>query len=309
MGNMDVGIVLINYNNYKLTIEAVKSIIYNTAPELRFQIIIIDNASDYEDYTSLLKWVNGEGNGRVNLIRSVINTGFGGGNMMGVQHINAKYYAFINNDSILQNDCLSLLNNFMDDHTDVAISAPDMLDEKMERKIGFDHFVSVQREIFGSSFLEWINPKKYPNRKATYDKPLAVNYVNGSFMFCRAKDFDDVGGFDTNIFLFFEESDLCYRLYKRGKSTFFVPEAKYVHLQGKSMPHPTTTKIELKTSMFYVIRKHSGYLSYQFLRLVFILRYGLTSLVKPKYFSLFIRILIGLPLSKSIKNKQKIVRP
>jgi hypothetical protein len=70
---------------------------------------------------------------------------------------------------------------------------------------------------------------------------------------------------------------------------------------------PMATKIELKTSMFYVIRKNYGYFHYQILRMVFIFRYGFTCLIKPKYFSLFTRILMGLPLGKSLKQRQVII--
>lgn len=304
----DVAIITINYNNSDLTVESVKSFIKTTAEEIDYHIILVDNGSEGDDYKNLSQKVNDLNSDKVKLVRSDINTGFGGGNMFGVQFVNATYYAFINNDTVLHNDCLSILKSYMDAHTEVAICGPEILNEKLEKKIGFDHFVSVQREIFGSRFLELKNSKKYPSRKTQHKNPVAVNYVNGSFMFCRAIDFNFVGGFDTNIFLFFEENDLSYRLLKHNKSTHYVPEAKYIHFQGKSMPSSELTKIELKTSMFYVIRKHSGYLSYQFLRLIFILRYGLSSIVKPTYFTLFLRILIGLPISKSLKNNQKIIK-
>ncbi len=304
----DIGVVIINYNNADLTIASVKSVLKNTDPSLDIRIVIVDNASQQEDFQQLSIGIDQIEDSRIVLVRSMINTGFGGGNMMGVQHLNSTYYAFVNNDTILQNDCLHILKNYMDAHTETALCGPQILDETLTPKVSFDHFVSLTREVLGSAFLELINSKKCPNRTKEYKNPVAVNYVNGSFMFCRATDFNDAGGFDTNIFLFFEESDLSYRLLKAGKATYFVPKAKYVHYQGKSMPSSVATKLELKTSMFYVIRKHQGYLSYQLLRLLFILRYGLTSIIKPKYWALFYRILIGLPLSKSLKMEQKIVK-
>ena len=141
--------------------------------------------------------------------------------------------------------------------------------------------------------------------------PIEVDYVNGSFLFFRAVDFDQIGGFDTNIFLYFEESDICYRLKKENRKTYFLPNASYLHYQGVSINKakiPIAIKIELKTSMFYVIRKNYGYTHYQLLRFVFILRYGITSLVKPKYFKLFYRILIGLPLGTVIKTESRLFK-
>ena len=305
---VDIGVVIINYNNATLTKESVLSVITSTNVAIDLQIVVVDNASEKDDYLNLRNSISQINDARVKLVRSVINTGFGGGNMFGVQHLNARFYAFINNDTLLQNDCLTILKTHLEANSEIGLSGPQILAENLTSKVSFDHFVSLTREILGSGFLELINAKKHPNRKKEYTKPLQVNYVNGSFMFCRASSFNEVGGFDTNLFLFFEESDLSYRLLKKGSATYFVPEAKYIHYQGKSMPSSTATRLELKTSMFYVIRKHQGYLSYQLLRLLFLIRYGLSSILKPKYWSLFYRILIGMPLSKSLKMEQKIMK-
>jgi GT2 family glycosyltransferase len=303
----DVGVIIINYNNSALSIEAVKSIIEHTNSSLDYKIIVVDNASSKEDYTALKDGLEKLGHNHVELLRSMVNTGFGGGNMMGVQHVNAHYYAFINNDTILLNDCLSTLKVYLDQNANVAVAGPELQDENNNIQVGFDHFTSLQREILGKATLEFLNPKKYPARRKQYNSPLPVSFVNGSFMFVRASDFNSVGGFDTNIFLFYEEDDLCYRLLKLGKETHFIPQAKYIHYQGKSMPAPMAQKLELKTSLFYVTRKHQGYLAYQALRLFYFIRYTLTCIVKPKYLPLLYRILIGMPLTKSLKHQQKII--
>ena len=198
----------------------------------------------------------------------------------------------------------------MEKTEDAALCGPQIFNEHQKKEVSFDHFTSIGREIFGKKMLELVFPRTKPNRRKQYATPLSVDYVNGSFMFFRAKDFDSVGGFDTTIFLYFEESDICYRLKKKNRKTYFVPSASYLHYQGVSIQKTAwniRTKIELKTSMFYVIRKNYGYFHYQILRLFFILRYGLVSIVKPKYFKLFHRILIGLPLGKSLKQEQRIL--
>ncbi len=308
MKQYDIGIIIINYNKSDLTIACVRSIIERTDSKINYQLVIVDNASTFEDFSNLKESFDAPGFGHVKLVRSMINTGFGGGNMFGVQHVDASYYAFINNDTLLVNDCLSILKNYMDKQPEIAVCGPEIFNEEQERQVSFDHFSSLLREVLGKRFLEIIHPKKSPNRKKKYEKPLLVNYVNGSFMFCRANDFHNVGGFDTNIFLFYEESDLSYRLLKQGKSTCFIPEAKYMHYQGKSLPDNIISKIELKTSMFYVIRKNHGYIQYQLLRIILLVKYAFTCLVKPKYLPLLYRILIGMPVSKSIKQQQKIVK-
>lgn len=303
----DISVILINYNSSVYTKECINSVLEMTSHKLSYEIIIVDNASENEDYTSLNDYIKNLNKENISLYRSKINLGFGGGNMFGVQFANSNYYAFLNNDTLFLNDCLSLCFEFLQHNLNVAVCGPQIFDECENKIVSFNHFTSLGREIFGNRILEILFPSKKPNRKKAYTEPLKVNYVNGSFMFTRVIDFNNVGGFDTNIFLYFEESDICYRLKQKNKYSFFLPSAKYIHFEGKSTDQNILKKIELKTSMFYVIRKNMGYLSYISLRLFFVIRYTFTSLIKPKYFPLLSRILLGLPISKSLKQKQKII--
>lgn len=303
----DVSIIIINYNSSTYTLKCIEEVLNKAPNTLSYEMIVVDNASKKDDFDSLRSSLQLLNSDKVTLHRSRINTGFGGGNMHGVQSAKGSYYLFLNNDTILLNDAVSICHSFMEETSNVAVCGAQIYNDKGEKQVSFDHFTTFGREVFGKQFVETFFSK--PSRRKSYSKPLAVDYVNGSFMFFRASDFNSIGGFDTNIFLYFEESDICYRLKKNGKKTYFVPSASYLHYHGKSIGKsdtPIATKIELKTSMFYVIRKNYGYVHYQALRLVFVLRYGLTSLIKPKYFKLFYRILVGLPMGKSLKHRQPI---
>ena len=307
---LDLSIVIINYNSFEFTQKCIQSVLENTTSIISYEIIIVDNASKKDDYIALKNYISDLKYSNVRLYRSRINTGFGGGNMYAVQFANSNYYLFLNNDTLLINDPIKICFDFMEKTEDAALCGPQIFNEQQIKEVSFDHFTSLGREIFGKKMLEFVFPGTKPNRRKQYTKPLSVDYVNGSFMFFRARDFDSVGGFDTNIFLYFEESDICYRLKKKNKKTYFIPSASYLHYQGISIDNTSwniKTKIELKTSMFYVIRKNYGYLHYQILRLFFIFRYGLVSIIKPRYFKLFHRILIGLPLGKSLKHEQRII--
>lgn len=307
---LDLSVIIINYNSYEFTRECIQSVLGNTSSTVTYEIIIVDNASKNDDYLALKNYISDLEHSKVKLFRSRINTGFGGGNMYAVQFANSTYYLFLNNDTLLINDPIKICYDFMEKTKDAALCGPQIFNEHQIKEVSFDHFTSIGREVFGKKMLEFVFPRTKPNRRKLYTRPLSVDYVNGSFMFFRAKDFDSVGGFDTNIFLYFEESDICYRLKKKNKKTYFIPSASYLHYQGKSIENTSwniKTKIELKTSMFYVIRKNYGYMHYQILRMIFIVRYGLVSIIKPKYFKLFHRILIGLPLGKSLKQEQRII--
>ncbi|TDE43936.1 glycosyltransferase family 2 protein [Flavobacterium rhamnosiphilum] len=302
----EIAAIIINYNSSRLTQECIESILKKTATTVNFQIIVVDNCSEKDDFLKLKQFCDKVTFSNLQLVRSKINTGFGAGNMLGVHYASAKHIAFINNDTVFLNDCLTILMNALQNDSSIGMVGGQSYKEDGTRMQAFDHFASITKELLGRDFLEKANPKRYPKRKAEYKTPTKVNYVQGSFMMVRNEDFNFVGGFDTNIFLYYEETDLCKRLEKTNKSCYLIPDAHYIHYHGASTPSSIYIKIELKISLLYIIRKHSGYLGYKFLLSYLQIQYFFKSFFKPKYWSLFKVLLVGAPLSKSLKIKQKL---
>lgn len=305
---IDVSCIIINYNTSKFTYNAVKSILETQNDDsLNFEIIVVDNNSKNEDYLNLKDKLNTLNSYKVKLVRSKINIGFGAGNMFGIQFTKpSKYYAFINNDTLqVTPNCLSILKNFMQATPNAAVCSPQMLDENKKFRVTIDHFSSLPREIFKRAFLEFLFPKKFLNRKKTYSKPQKVHYVQGSYMFVDAKMFNTIGGFDTNLFLYYEESDVSWRLLKKhNKLTYLVPSAEYIHYKSASINRNILIKIEQKISLLYYTQKHYGWLAKTILNFYFILRYFLSSIIKPKYWKLWLVLIAGAPLSKSLKQNK-----
>lgn len=302
----EVAVIIINYNTSDYTQKCIESIFEKTSKNLNFQIVVIDNCSKKSDYILLESFVANLNSYKIQLIRNKINVGFGAGNMLGVHYSNANYLAFVNNDSYVTNDCLSIIIDAMKKDSKMGICGPLAHTENGKLLPTIDHFASPTREILGRKFLEFINPKKYPNRKKIYTQPKQADFVSGSFMVVKTDDFNEIGGFDTNIFLYYEETDLCKRLAKISKFAYLIPEAHFIHYHGISTPKSIAIKIELKISLLYVIRKHYGYLSFKFLLTYLQIQYLIKSIFKPKYWKLFYVLLIGAPISKSLKLKQKI---
>ncbi|WP_164510884.1 glycosyltransferase family 2 protein [Nonlabens xiamenensis] len=303
---IEVSCIIINYNTSQLTQEAINSILQHADVGLSYEIVVVDNASQWEDYTKLKRFVD-QGPDHVKLYRSRVNTGFGGGNMMGVQYAApCKYYAFINNDILfIQDQTLSDLRDFMENQADAGVCSPQMLDENENFRATLDHFATPARQILKRGFLEKIAPQRYPDRKAYYDQPQVCDYVQGSFMFVQADAFNAVGGFDTNIFLYYEESDLCRRiLKKRGLRTYLFPQQSYIHYKGGSTSKSIDIKIEQKISLLYLLQKHHGVMVYLGMLGFYIIKYFFSSILKPKNWKLFKVLLQGAPLSKSLRQSQ-----
>jgi len=307
---IDVSVIIVNFNTSNYTFEAVKSIYKHQADDqLQFEIVVVDNNSKLTDYKNLEQRINDLNKNNLILFRSKKNGGFSQGNMLGVQMASpCRYYAFINNDTLqTHHNFLGILKDFMVKHPDAGICSPQMLDEHKNFRVTIDHFSSLQREILRRPLLEKLFPNTYLNRKIRYDKPTKVHYVQGSFMFVDANVFNALGGLDTNLFLYYEESDLSLRfLREKEKYTYLVPDLEYIHYKGISTKKNILIKIEQKISLLYYIRKHYGWLSYHVLIKWYLLRYFFSSIIKPKYWKLFYVLFIGAPLSKSLMHKQPI---
>ena len=301
---LDLSIVIINYNTSNYTIKCIESIFEHTSENLKYNIKIVDNHSGKEDVNRLESYLKELNNPKISFLKNHINVGFGGGNMIGCQFSEATYYAFVNNDSLLLNDCFSIIINHMKENEEYGICGPQSYKENGKLLPTLDHFSSPMKELFGRYFLENLNPNKYPNRKIEYSSPKRGQFVSGSFMVVKSEDFWNVGGFDTNIFLYQEETDLCIRLAKIKKYAYLIPDAKFIHFHGASTPKSIEIKTELKISLLYVIRKHYGYINYRIILLFLQVKYFLKSIRKPEYWYLFKILFRGGRLNDSLKHKQ-----
>lgn len=302
---MDVSVITINYNNSDLTVDFVNSVLSKTSKNLAIEIIVVDNCSATEDYNKLrdklIKTIH------VKLIRNNVNSGFGAGNMLGTLNAKGKYFAFVNNDIIFKEDCFSSLFNFMNDHSNVGVCTPQQLNANSEPVSCFDYFHGIRKLLLGRKFIELFMAKEMPRRaNKLYTETCFADFIQGCFMFFNAKSFAKVGGFDTNIFLYYEEMDICFRLKRMGFKSCLFPETKFLHYHGVSTGKSFDIKKELQLSYFYIIRKNYSYLKYLIIKYIGVCKYFFKGFGNVKYWKLALIIFQGKYLENSLKQTQVI---
>lgn len=300
--NMDkVSIIIINYNTAQLTYECVQSI-FKFERNSNFEIVIVDNASQKDDYQNLERLLVGFNN--IKIVRSKINLGFGGGNMLGVQQASGSFYCFLNSDTLFVEPIFNDLISFANSKEDFGVAGIQILDENHEESISFRYFEGIRYKILGKKFVESAQDKINISNKISF----VVDFVIGSLMFFKKEAFDFIGGFDTNIFLYYEETDVCIRLKKAGFKTYFLPKLKYIHLEGKSSNPNLVLKLEHWISYFYVTRKNFGLFNYFVLKYYHLFIYMLKAPFKKKNRFVFLGMLkMNESLALSLKHKQKII--
>ncbi|MBK5214028.1 MAG: glycosyltransferase family 2 protein [Flavobacteriaceae bacterium] len=298
-----VSVIILNYNTFQLTLDCVASIKKFTPSNISVEYIIVDNASANHEGVSLQKAFQNQEDCKV--FRSQINLGFGAGNMLGAQEASGRYFAFINSDVLFVEDCFSEMVSFMESNKDMGVCGVQILNGEGEKTISQRPFEGVRYKLFGKKFL-YKTDSKIPKINAELKTPTQVDFVIGSFMFFNANAYRECGGFDPNIFLYYEEFDICYRLKKLGYKTVFLPHLKYIHLEGQSGGFNIARKKEHLLSYLYVVRKNLGFSKFWIIKNYLLLTYFFKAIFKPKYRPLFKFLLLrGESLAHSMRHQQK----
>lgn len=304
MKDHKISVIIVNYNTSQLTYECVQSI-FKYEDKNTLEIVIVDNASQKIDYDNLLTMFLNVNN--VKIVRSKINLGFGGGNMLGMQHTTGNFYAFINSDVLFVESVFENLVSFANSKNDFGVAGIQILDADNKKSISYRYFEGIRYKLLGRKFLEFTKNEKLSTEE-NMKQPFTVDFVIGSFMFFKKETFNNIGGFDTNIFLYYEETDVCYRLKKNGFRTYFLPNLKYIHLEGKSANRNLDLKFEHWISYFYVTRKNFGLLKYLIIKYYLLITYLFKAPFKSKNYFVFKNMLkANESLALSLKHKQKII--
>ena len=251
-----VSIILVNYNSTQYLIDAVKSI-HKQCTDVDYEIIVVDNASP-DNGSVLLRKTFGD---KITLIENTENVGFGGANNVGYKASQGEYVFFLNPDTLLLNNAISIFLDFMKMHKEDKIGGiGTILSDAQGQPINsYGDFITCDSVI-----------KSY--RKQKYKEKLSFN--------------DEVGLFDTRFFMYCEEVDLQKRMADAGYNRMIIPKARILHYDGgsytKTQKRSARRRLEYGRSQIVYIKKHYSILAYFLFRLRFAF-YRLPAVFNPYY--------------------------
>lgn len=253
---IDISIIFVNYKTKNLTINAINSVIEKTEG-IDYEIFVVDNASNDGSIEAIEKEFP-----NINIIKSEINGGFGYANNLAIKQAQGKYILCLNTDTLLVNNAVKIMFDFMEkeENSNVSACGGYLIDAENKPCTCGGNFPSLT-EIFWKFGIRNIFTNFYKNYSLTLnsnDIPFVENidYITGANIFIRKSVLDKVGLFDENIFMYFEETDLCKRIFDNGNLIRFVENAQIIHLEGQSTKNKLQKKKMFKTSEIYYYRKH-----------------------------------------------------
>lgn len=242
----DLSVIIVSLNTKDLTQQTIETVL-KASTNIKTEIIVVDNASS----DGSLKMLEGFGS-KIKVIRNLRNLGFGSANDRGCQLASGRFLLFLNSDTIVPKDTLGKIVNFMREHPSIGIASPKLVDN--------DHSHSVQRGSFGQfttplrTIFRLSRRQPQLNKKQFY---TLTDWVSGAAMVMRHDLYFYLNGFDENIFLYFEDQDICKRAKSLDYDIAVINNAEIIHLCGKSSNKNFKTKF-YDRSQNYFMAKHYG---------------------------------------------------
>lgn len=227
----DLTVLVVNFNTSHLLDEMFSALHKATPPDLKVQIIIVDNAS-IDGSVALLQSRYPE----ITLISNPVNVGFGRANNQGVPYIRGRYVLLLNTDAFVASDALTSTIAYMDAHSRCGLLGV--------RLIGRDGSLQPSCRYFPTPwnlFLSRTGLHKYFRKTRMVDdmdwdhaSVRNCDWVPGCYYLIRREVIDQVGLFDPRYFLYSEEVDHCRRVKNAGWDVTYFPGTSVVHIGGES---------------------------------------------------------------------------
>lgn len=235
-----VAVVIVNYCTPELAIDCIESLQSEGEAIPGLRIYIVDNASPDDSAAKISNAISRRSwRDSVTLVSMPRNGGFSYGNNAALRQILSAddppdFAYLVNPDVIAQRGAIKHLADYMSRDPSIAVAGGALLDTRQEPQVAARRFPSIWSELESAAQLGFLSrilrTKAVPMPIA--QAPHTCDWVSGASMMIATRAIRDIGLFDENYFLYFEEVDLCFRAKRAGYAIHHVPTSVVTHIEG-----------------------------------------------------------------------------
>lgn len=260
MNNPKISIVIVSWNVRELLKKCLKSI-YDNAGKTSIEVIVIDNAST----DASADMVEAEFP-QVISIENKKNVGFAVANNQGILRSRGEYVLALNPDTKLMPETLQHMIKFMDRKKNVGIAGckhrnPDFTLQPSVRAFptwsAMFFLFTKMAKMFPVSPPMW----HYFRKDLDYKLTQPVDQVAGSFFMMRREMLNEIGLFDENFFIWFEEVDMCKRAKNNSWQVWYYADTDIIHYGGQSFAQQVLVRNQkdfFRSATYYMVKNGSG---------------------------------------------------
>jgi len=256
-------IVIVNCNSKDFALPCLKSVLTTDYPH--FEVIFVDNASTDGSFELVKKKFNFDQ--RVSFIRNCKNLGHAEGCNVGSKRAHGKYVVFLDSDTLVTNNWLIELARVLESDADIGAAQCKLLLIDDPRRIDS---AGAFMNRFGIVFDRGHNQID----EGQFDREDDIFGGKGAALVVRKDILREVGGYDGDFFIRFDETDLCWRIWLSGWRVTMAPKAVVYH-KGSSGINPVALYFSRRNRIASILKN-----------------YSFASLVK--YFSIYLLLLFAI---------------
>ena len=238
---MKLAIVIIHYNT-SADLDRCLVSLAAYPPPVEHRVVVVDNASSDEGLADVYRrHPDGE------WIFNSVNEGYARGCNRGLAAVEADYYLILNPDVVVQPGALDRLLDFADRHPRAGIVGPQLLNEDGSIQHSCRRFYTLKTLLMRRTFLGRIFPRSETVRRHLmldfdHKSVRPVDWILGGCMLARRSAIERTGPMDERFFLYFEDVDWCFRMWRAGYEVLYTPDARFVHRHRRSSAQGTFTR-------------------------------------------------------------------
>jgi hypothetical protein len=245
--------VIVNANTREWLDQCLKSLFAQVLDGI--EVVVVDNAST-DGSIKMLR----EEYPACELVLSEKNIGFGGGNNLGAQRCTGPRILFLNPDTEVKADSLVDLIAFMEANPQWGIVGGKIYDGdgELERSSGkWPTFFSLLLDRVldcwrgGAAILE-----RWAHHHRNHESSREVSWVTGAYLCIDRALFEQLGGFESDIFMYYEDVDLCYRSRRAGAAIYFFSGASIIHYRNKAPVADKSRKSLMRQGMHGFVQRN-----------------------------------------------------
>ena len=249
----ELSIVIVNYKTWENLSLCLESILKQSKIEIK--VIVVDNNSK-DNQISFFKqkydWVH--------WIENSQNFGFAKACNIGASLIKSKWSLFLNPDTILESNSMSSLIKYCDINSEHRIIGIKQFDQNKNPTNSFGIFLNFWS--LSGIMRPLIRIKKGSYRSMNLQEIASPDWISGSFVLIRKKDFNLLNGWDENYWMYYEDMDLCKRAETFNLKVSLLNNWSCTHFHGgssrKNNKIKIITKSEVIVSSHIFLEKHSN---------------------------------------------------
>ena len=257
-----VSIVTVNFNQPEVTEDLLKSLAeVNTYANL--EIIVVDNGSKVNPMT---RWKSRYP--EITFIRSDINTGFAGGNNIGIKDATGDYIFLINNDTEVTPDLIQKLVTTLEINPRIGVISPKIHYFDQPQLLQYAGYTEMNYYTARNACIG-----QFEEDNGQYDSLSGkTGYAHGAAMMLSKEAIQKAGLMAENYFLYYEELDWCERIKKAGYEVHVNLQALIYHKESVSVGKRSTLKeYFMNRNRILFIRKNTSGFTFTVFCLYFLL--------------------------------------